>query len=82
MNKNNDYEVKKMYYCKFDCPLKKKLPEYIREEVESEIDCIEGNDDMGTTDANFYIKDYEFEFTDDICRDMCPLNDFLRQLGK
>lgn len=60
-----EYEVKKMFFCKFDCPLKKDLPYYIKNEVENYADNVEY---------------YEFEDMDNICEKLCPLNAFNKEL--
>lgn len=81
MNKNYDYEVKKMYYCRYDCPLRKKLPKLIEEEVGAEIDCIEDNEDIKTRDAINYKEEYEYSIDEnDICKNLCPIDGFISQL--
>jgi hypothetical protein len=77
----NEYDVKKMYFCKFDCPLKQKLPQYIRDNVGSHFqrDIDDILDKIDRKHMQNSLNEYDFEFTDDIC-EMCPIDKFISEL--
>jgi hypothetical protein len=77
----NEYDVKKMYFCKFSCPLKQKLPQYIKDNVRSnfEINIDDIVDRIDRKHMQNSLNEYDFEFTDDIC-EMCPIDKFISEL--